>query len=108
MTNNQEIISHYEALADLTQQMLAAARQGDWDLLATLESRCSDHVELLKSKDAPAPLPTLAREQKVQIIKRILENDRAIRNLTEPWMAQLSILINSTHNERKLAETYGE
>ena len=39
MLNSQEVISHYEALADITNQMLAAARERDWEHLAALESR---------------------------------------------------------------------
>lgn len=43
----------------------------------------------------------------VALIKQILEDDRKIRDLTMPWMAQLSKLINSTGTERRLANAYG-
>ncbi len=55
----------------------------------------------------PVPLTGESRVRKVQIIKKILADDREIRNLTEPWMAQLSRLINSTGTERKLSQAYG-
>lgn len=106
--DNQEILALYETVADITDQMLAAARTGDWEQLAALESRCSSQVEILKQNDLPRqPLTPLAREQKTRIIKKILDDDRQIRDITEPWMAQLSAMLNSAGTERKLAQTYG-
>ena len=34
-------------------------------------------------------------------------SDREIRSITEPWMTQLSVLINSSGTERKLHDSYG-
>lgn len=107
MLDSQEVISLYETVAVITDQMLVAARNGDWDHLVALESRCASHVESLKAGEPPAPLTGVNRERKVSIIKKILADDREIRNLTEPWMAQLSQLISSTGNERKLSQAYG-
>ena len=106
--DNQEIISLYEAVADITDKMLAAARVGDWEQLAALESHCSSQVEIIKQNDQQRPpLTATARERKVKIIKKILDDDRQIRDITEPWMAQLSAMINSTGTERKLSKAYG-
>jgi flagellar protein FliT len=106
--DTQEILSIYETVADITDQMLAAARTGDWEQLAALESRCSSQVEILKQNDGPRqPLSPTAREQKTRIIKKILEDDRQIRDITEPWMAQLSAMMNSVGTERKLYKAYG-
>ncbi len=107
MMNSQEVISLYETVATITDQMLAAARSGDWDQLVALESRCASHVEILRSGEPPVPLSGVVRAKKVQIIQKILADDREIRNLTQPWMAQLSQLINSTGTERKLSKAYG-
>lgn len=106
--DNQEILSLYEAVADITDQMLAAARTGDWEQLAALESRCSSQVEIIKRNEAPPQaLSPMARERKTMIIKKILDDDRQIRDITEPWMAQLAAMMKSTGAERKLAQTYG-
>jgi|SRR6478672_13302498 len=104
---SQEIISLYENVADITDQMLAAARSSDWERLAALESRCSSQVDLLRNAEPLAPLTGAVRERKVRIIRKILEDDRQIRSLTEPWMAQLAAMINSTGAERKLSKAYG-
>lgn len=105
--NEQEVIHLYENVAVITQQMLNAAREGDWDRLTALETRCSDQVNILKSGESPLALTGTSRERKVEIIKKILADDREIRNLTQPWMEQLSRLINSTGTERKLNQAYG-
>lgn len=106
--NNQEILALYETVADITDQMLAAARTGNWEQLAELESRCSSQVEIIKKNEEPRQaLSPVARERKVKIIKKILEDDRQIRDITEPWMAQLSAMMNSAGTERKLSQAYG-
>lgn len=106
--DNQEVIALYETVAHITDQMLAAARLGDWERLAALESRCSSQVEMLKKSEEPRqPLSPLAREQKSKIIKKILDDDRQIRDITEPWMARLSALMKNAGTERPLTQAYG-
>jgi len=107
MMNSQEVISLYETVATITNQMLAAARNGNWDELAALEVHCSSHVATLKAGEAPVPLSGLLRERKVKIIQKILADDREIRTLTEPWMHHLSKLIDNAGTERKLNQAYG-
>ena len=74
-----EVISLYETVADITDKMLAAARIGDWEQLAALETRCSNQVDIIKQNEAPHPvLSPAARERKIKIIKKILDDDRQI------------------------------
>ena len=105
--NTQEILSIYENVAVITNQMLTAARNGKWDELVELESHCSSQVATLKSSESPAPLTGEIREKKVRIIKQILADDREIRTITEPWMKQLSVMMNASGTERKLSQVYG-
>ena len=106
--DNQEILAIYESVADMTDRMLAAARLGDWEQLAALESRCSSQVAVLRQHDTARPaLPPAERERKARIIRKILEDDRQIRDITTPWMARLSAMIASKGTERKLNKAYG-
>ena len=105
--NSQEVISLYESVADITDQMLAAARKRDWEQMVTLESRVAGHIEVLKTGETPAALTGATRLRKVQIIQKIMAHDRQIRDITEPWMAELAVLINSASTERKLSNAYG-
>lgn len=104
--NEQEVIYLYENVATITDKMLSAARDSDWDELASLEARCADHVAKLKAGEAPVALTGALRERKVKIIQKILADDREIRNITEPWMQKLSRMINSNGTERKLHQAY--
>ncbi|CAN5234197.1 N/A [soil metagenome] len=103
-----EVIALYEGVAVITDKMLAAARNSDWDLLATLESKCTQQVQVLKREDTSvSPVTGALLERKTRIIHQILKDDREIRNITEAWMAQLSVLMNRSGTERKLSKAYG-
>lgn len=104
---SDDILTVYESVADLTGQMLAAAGSSDWDRLVQLEQQCSTQVSALRANEAALPLTGPARTRKVELIKKVLADDRRIRDLTAPWMAQLSKLINSNGTQRRLANAYG-
>lgn len=103
----QNTLAVYEAVAQLTSQMLQAAKQQDWDQLTNLEHSCAQHVEMLKVIQDVQPLPKDARERKVATIKSILADDREIRSLVSPWMVRLNAMLNSNHMEQRLSRTYG-
>jgi flagellar protein FliT len=107
MVNAEQVIEIYEHMSDLTGQMLSAARARDWETLAKLEARCAGHVRTLQAGAGTLPLAGAPRERKVSLIHKILADDRAIRDLTTPWMAELAALLSSTTAERKLNRAYG-
>lgn len=86
MTSN-EVLSMYEKIAGLTSGMAMAAQAGDWERLSQLETRC-----LIERAAASSGMPALQgaqRSRKVELLKQILANDRAIRAVTQPWMSRL-------------------
>jgi flagellar protein FliT len=86
MTSN-DVLSMYENLAGLTTKMSAAAQAGDWTTLTMLEKQCAAHADA-----AATGVPALSgapRMRKIDLLKQILANDRAIRDVTEPWMGRL-------------------
>lgn len=105
--NGQEVVSLYEAMVGITDQMLAAATANDWDRLVTLELQCAACVRQLKANGDGQPLAGQERVRKVDAIRRMLAADRQIRDLTQPWMAKLSAMINNKGNERRVARAYG-
>lgn len=104
---NVEVLTAYSAMAALTKQMVAAATAADWDGLEGLEQQVAAHVARLRDNEAAVALDAGERQQKLGLIKQMLDDDRQIRDLTMPWMAQLSKLINNTGTERRLAAAYG-
>ncbi len=98
----------YDAIEEISNQMLVAAEKEDWDKLTELESICAQHVQQLKYYQNVLPLAKDLYEKKTSSIQRILANDSKIRDLVSPRMASLSALINSTQNGKKLSSKYGE
>lgn len=107
--NSTELITIYEKVDQLTSNMLIAAQSGDWDALSQLENDCSGQVNILKENesDIQIELPVELKTKKIHIIKNILANDRAIREITEPWMLELSNLMKNNYTSRKLTQSYG-
>lgn len=81
---SSDVLSMYENIAGLTNQMAAAARMGDLDRLGKLEGQCAT-----EARAAGNGVPALnggQRLRKIDLLKQILANDREIRDLTDPWM----------------------
>lgn len=95
----------YRQLAELTGAMHAAAARGDWDELVALEQRCSAQVAALKPHDG-IPTSAAERQLKADLIRQMLANDRAVRDYTQPWLAQLERLLHGVHSERRLQQAY--
>lgn len=105
--NSAELITVYEKVADITADMLTAAQSNDWELLEKLEQECSNLVATLRAYEAPSELTPELKTKKITIIKQILADDRAIREITEPWMKNLANLMKSSSTSRKLSQSYG-
>lgn len=104
---NHDVLCVYAAMGELTGQMVAAAHASDWEHLQDLEHRLTAHVAVLRASEGMVRLEGEQRAQKATLIKQMLDNDRKVRDLLTPWMAQLSRLINSTGTERRLVNAYG-
>jgi len=102
-----EIISLYQAVSDLMDQMLVAVGEEQWERFSTLELRCANQVQRIRNAGPAHNLPDTVRARKMQIIHHILARDRAIRDIAHPWMAQLSLMLNSAGAEHKLSRAYG-
>lgn len=106
--NNEQVISLYENVCELTGKMLEAAQVRDWENLAVLESHCASHIRSLKEGEPEASkLPEPLRARKVKMIHQILRHDREIRDLTSPWMAELAAMLNNNGVQRRLSQAYG-
>lgn len=104
--HTSKIITNYESLSAITQQMREAAAQGEWDQLIALEQRCSQHVAMMKPADAAIALDEPTRQHKIQLIKKILTDDAEIRGRTQAWMGQLQQIMQSNRQEQRLQQAY--
>lgn len=87
------LLNYYEAIERASEQMLEAARGGNWDQVVKLEGACAVLINQLKQAAATRELGADERQLKTRIMKRILVNDAEVRTLAEPWLEDLDQLL---------------
>ena len=92
---NTPLLTYYEAIERASQDMLEAARHGNWDQVLKLEGACAVLIAQLKHSAAVRPLGTDEAQFKARIMQRILVNDAEIRQLAEPWLEDLDDLLTA-------------
>ncbi|WP_114815088.1 flagellar protein FliT [Paraburkholderia kururiensis] len=108
MNSKAEYFARYEAIAALSGRMLTAAREALWHDLIGLQDEYRRLVEALKEAEQGVKLSDAERMRKYDLIRRILADDAAIRDLASPRMARLSRLFSgASHPARVLQELYG-
>ena len=90
---NPSLLQYYEAIERASQDMLAAARGGDWDAVVKLEGACAVLIARLKNAASAQPLGPEESQLKSRIMQRILVNDAEIRQLAEPWLEDLDKIL---------------
>ena len=103
----QQLLETYDTLSNTTGHMLSAARARDWDRLVNLEKDCSDLVTRLSHLENDDPLPEKLRLRKAAMIRKVLADDAAIRDITEPWLARLGTMLGANRREHQLLRSYG-
>jgi flagellar protein FliT len=88
-----QLLNYYEAIEQASQDMLDAARSGNWDQVVKLEGACALLISQLKHAAAGRALGEDEAQLKSRIMQRILVNDAEIRHLAEPWLEQLDDML---------------
>lgn len=90
---NSALLNYYEAIEQASQDMLEAARCGNWDHVVKLEGACAVLIGKLKHAAAAQPLGSEEAQLKSRIMQRIMVNDAEIRTLAEPWLEDLDQIL---------------
>ncbi len=106
--NGDQILAVYEEASAITRQMLLAAREGDWDRLVAHEKDCAARFVHLMTSEPGQTTDAAFQRRKAEIIHGILDDDAQIRMLVEPWLMKLSVLIDSTRQQSRLSQAYGD
>lgn len=99
----------YESMSGLSAQMADAARENDWDRLTTLEHQVSDLREQMVRLDPQEPSASLSeteRRRKIELIKRMLADDREVRRHTDPWMDGVRQMLGGNVRGRAMRNAY--
>ena len=73
---NSVLLNYYEAIEKASQDMLDAAREGNWDHVVKLEGACALLIAQLKNTAAETPLPADEAQLKSRLMQRILRQRR--------------------------------
>lgn len=97
----------YEELLLISEQMLEAARAGNWDAMSELQQVYVAEVDQLRAL-APQPAPSAEeRTRRYRLLERILAHDAAIRQIVMPQMSQLEALLGNSRRRQELGQAYG-
>lgn len=105
--DTETLLSTYDALSATTGHMLAAARREDWDRLVSLEQNCAELVARLSSLESDDPLPTGIQHRKAALLRKVLADDAAIRDITQPYLKRLEAMLGANRSEQRLLNAYG-
>ena len=94
------LLQHYEAIAQASCAMLAAARAGDWVEVERQEERCGALIAILKAADErPSSLSGADDERRMFLLRQILADDACIRGQAEPWLEPIVPLISTPRSK---------
>jgi flagellar protein FliT len=105
MMTSAENLAVFQSLSDLTGEMREAAQASEWDRLAGLERRCAALVAQLEAAE-PVRLPPDMQRRKIELSHKILADDAAIREYTEPWIRQVQALLGTASRSRCVRQAY--
>jgi flagellar protein FliT len=90
------LIERYREIAQLSREMLAAARREHWHEVARLEADCQRLIEQLKRAAMIEPLNAVEQRGRIALLREILQDDAQIRMRAEPWLLELERLLRAT------------
>ncbi|AOJ88106.1 flagellar biosynthesis protein FliT [Burkholderia sp. MSMB0856] len=106
MNLKAEYFARYEALAAVSGRMLSAARGAQWSALPELQAEFLRLVDGLKEAHPGVTLDQADLGRKLELIRRILADDAAIRDLASPDVARLSALFEARRSTQVLTDLY--
>lgn len=107
MSAKADYFAHYEAIAAVSARMLTAARKALWNELIQLQEEYRALVDMLRDMDGGIALDEHERLRKYDLIRQILADDAAIRDLANPAMARLSAIFSPRRPANVLKELFG-
>ncbi len=101
------VLEAYERICGITAAMRAAASHGEWQRLIDLEKELGVWFSRVTVLDDNTATDDAFRSRKAALIRKVLEDDAAIRACVEPRLADLQTILSSAGRERRLAGAYG-
>src|SRR3546814_13842748 len=97
------VLDIYRTIANLTDEMLAAAQVGDWGIVLVHGQRYCESVEQLRRINPEAQLANAGREIKYALMNSILSNDADTLDIAVPPQRRLTDLVGRRNRQEEVA-----
>ncbi len=98
------LLCYYEKIGRVSQLMVEAAENADWTTLADAEAVCGTLIKRMRSiREPSANLDAAGRRRRLEILRAILADDARIREITQPWAAQVAPYVGTAARRGKRA-----
>ncbi|AJJ19252.1 flagellar biosynthesis protein FliT [Yersinia intermedia] len=108
MERHQHLLSEYQQILTLSEQMLALAIEGSWDALVDLEMTYLKAVESTANVTISSCSSQVLQELLREKLRAILENEIEIKRLLQLRLDALSELVGQSTRQQAVNNTYGQ
>lgn len=108
MEQYQQLLSAYQQIQTLSEQMIALAKAGQWDTLVEMELTYVGAVEKTAQMVAISELSMALQEILRYKLQQILSNETELKRLLQLRMDELMVLIGQSTRQSVVNSTYGQ
>jgi flagellar protein FliT len=101
------VLAIYQQILSITGAMHLAAQAQNWDHLIELGQAYCSTVDTLRSVPAAQLSNSQESEDRAQLLRQILSNDAAVRNLALPEIARLGQMLMQFGKQKSMLRAYG-
>lgn len=108
MKNDTDLLSAYQRILSLSEQMIDLARNEKWDALVDMEITYLKAVEVVTLLSENSDAPISLQQQLTKILQTVLDNEKETKRLLQRRLNELSDLIKQESCKQLLHDTYGQ
>ncbi|CAM3962223.1 MULTISPECIES: flagella biosynthesis regulatory protein FliT [Xenorhabdus] len=108
MKNDTDLLSAYQRILSLSEQMIDLARNEKWDELVDMEITYLKAVEVVTLLSENLGAPISLQQQLAKILQTVLDNEKETKRLLQRRLNELSELIKQESCKQLLHDTYGQ
>ncbi|MDC9597306.1 flagella biosynthesis regulatory protein FliT [Xenorhabdus anantnagensis] len=108
MKNDMDLLSAYQRILSLSEQMIDLARNEKWDKLVEMEITYLKAVEVVTLISENSDTPFSLQQQLTKILQTVLDNEKETKRLLQKRLNELSDLIKQESCKQLLHDTYGQ
>ncbi|MGV7960905.1 flagella biosynthesis regulatory protein FliT [Photorhabdus tasmaniensis] len=108
MDNEMDLLSAYQRILSLSEQMLNLAKNEKWDDLVDMEITYLKAVEVISHSSISSATSLSLQQKMTNILQTILDNENEIKELLQRRLDELSKLIKQAGRQQLLNDSYGQ